>query len=188
MQNRITFNREQIRGRRVNATPESDIPEEVKAAKAAADKAERTRKRSRTLSVIASVFLWIPFIFPVPFYIHGGISGFPVPFALYPLLVMSIHSSANIGSLILYLASRAANALRKPIGWLALAIFLLPTVVTFVLGGNLTDIHPEDISKPAAFLLLIAIALSLLCMLAINVFSVLLLRKVFHKPERQLEA
>ncbi len=185
MQNRVAFNREHIKGRRVNAIPESGIPEEVKAAKAAEGKAERARKRSRSLSVIGSAFLWLPFLFPVPFFIHGETSGSPVPFALYPMLVISVRFGANIGSFLLYLASRAANAFRKPVGWLAVAIFVLPIVGVLLMGRNLYFFDPSNISKPVHFLILLSMLLTLLGMLAINVFSVLLLCKVFHRPGKQ---
>ena len=184
MQNRIMISRKRVIGRRVNATPESDIPESVKAAQAAETKAERARRRSRTLSVIGTVFLWLPFLFPVPFFIHNEVGGAPVPLALYPFLVMSVRFSANIGSLLLYLASRAANALRKPVGWLALAIIVLPTAGLILLGKNLYFLDPASITKPVGFLVMLSMALTLLCMLAVNVFSILLLIHIFRRNRK----
>ena len=168
----------------MNLTPESDIPEVVKAEVAATKKAERLRKRSRVLSVWGIVFLWLPFVLPLVFFVRGAFSGHPLPVLIYPYLVLVFRPFSNIGGLLLYLASRAADYLRKPIGWLALSLPILSVASNVIFGGFLYRYDYTNLTKPAGIVILICLMVALLCMLALCVFSILLIKKVFpQKPK-----
>ena len=171
-------------GRRVNATPESDIPETVKLELAAAQKAERARKRSRALSVWSAVLLWLPFALPFVYFIYFWLYAASAPFIMYPILVLFFRLLANVGSLLLYLTARAANALRKSVGWLALSLFILPIVTVALMGPAVFTYDFEHVSKLAGILALITMALTLLNMVALNVFSILLLKRVFPRQPK----
>lgn len=188
MRTRFTIQTCPQTGRRVNLTPESDIPEEVKAQIAAKKKAERNRERSRSLSVWSAVLVWLPFALPLMFFVHGAFTGHPLPILLYPYLVLVFCLSADIGGLLLYIASRKANYFRKPVGFLTLAIFLLPVVSNIIFGDYLLKFDYTRISKLSGVIVFAALLLTFFCMVALCVFSVLMLRKVFprtSKPEQE---
>ncbi len=168
-------------GRRINATPESDIPEEVLLELAAAKKADRTRKRSRALAVWSAILLWLPFVLPLVYFIYFWFYAASAPLIMYPLLVLTFRVLANVGSLLLYLTARAANAQRKVVGWLALALFIIPIITLALMGPALFTYDFEHVSKLAGILALITLALTLLNMVALNVFSILLLKRVFPR-------
>lgn len=168
-------------GRRVNATPESDIPEEQALEIAAKEKAERNRRRSRSLSAAGTVLIGLPFVLPIVFYINGAYTNYPLPVLMYPCLMLVFSFLSVVGGFLLYLASRKANHLRKPIGWITLAAFLLPAMSNILFGDYLFKYDYTGFSKPVGLIILIALLLTLLCMLALGVFSILMLKKVFPK-------
>lgn len=172
------------KGRRMNLAPESDIPEAVKAETAAAKKTERLRKRGRVLSVWGVVFVGVPFLLPLVFFVHGAFSGHPLPVLLYPYLVLEFYLLSGIGGLLLYIASRSANVLRKPIGWTTLSIALLPMAASILFGNPLNRFDSRNLNRPVDAVILTALLVTLLCMVALCVFSILLIRRVFpRKPK-----
>ena len=178
---RVTVKPCPYRGNRVNLTPESDIPEEVKIAAAEAKKAERSRRKSRALAVWGTVLVGLPFVLPLVFFVHGALRNYPVPIGLYPYVVMAFCVFSYIGGLILYIGSRYANYLQRPIGWTALATALLPMVAAILYQDSLLRFDIANLNRPVSFFVLIALLLALLCMIALCVFAVLLLRRVFPK-------
>ena len=168
-------------GRRVNATPESDIPEEVKLELAAAQKAERNHNRSRTLAIWSAVFLWMPFAAPLVYFFHGWMSGSSMPLVMYPTLVLTFRLFSNVGSLLLYLTARAVNTLRKIVGWFAFALFILPVVTLALMGPALFTFDFEFVPKIAGIFALVTLALTLFSMAALNGFSVLLVKRIFPR-------
>ena len=170
-------------GRRVNRTPESDIPEEVKIAEAEAKKAKRTRRNSRVLAVWGIILAGLPFVLPVVIFINGALTGHPLPIMMYPYLVLAFHVFSNVGGLILYLASRNANYLRKPIGWSALATALLPMLAAILFQDYLVRFDVTHFNRPVTIVVFIALLLTLLCMLALCVFAVLMLIRVYPKQK-----
>lgn len=114
MQLKVAITTRRHTGWRVNATPESDPPEAIIAERAAAAAIDRKRKQlrtKRTLALLGFVFLRLPPLLPVVFFIHGAISGFPMPFRMYPILVLTFRPAANIGSIFSLLRfSRSKNA------------------------------------------------------------------------------
>ena len=189
MKTNITVKPCSYSGKRVNLTPESDIPEEVKIATAEAKKTERARRNGRALAVWAAVLVGIPFVFPLVFYINGALTNHALPIGVYPYLVLVFGFFSEVGGLILYIASRNANYLRKPIGWTALATALFPLVAGILFGDYLGRFAANDMNRPISIVVFIALLLTLLCMIALCVFAVLMLRKVFPKqPKPEPEA
>lgn len=189
MSTRVTVKPCPYRGKRVNLTPESDIPEEVKIAAAEAKKAERTRRKSRALTVWGTVLIGLPFVLPLVFFINGALRNYPVPIGIYPYLVLMFSLFAKIGGLVLYIGSRNANYLRKPIGWTALATTLPSPIATILYGGTLTRFDTTNLNAPINIIVFLLLIIMLLCMIALCVFALLLLRRVFPKqPKPELEA
>jgi hypothetical protein len=187
MDNKIIFRQTAARGCRVNAAPESDIPEEVLVGQAAMKKQASKRKKSRRLSIVATVFLWLPLIYPFVFFIHGALRGYPLPIVMYPYLVLYASLLSSIGGLLLYLAARAANTLRKPIGWTALALFVLPIISIAVFGNALYLFDYSAISAPRVMFVFVCLVLTLLCMIALGALSILLLIRVFQRKKEPAE-
>ncbi len=176
-------------GRRVNLTPESDIPEEVKIAAAETRKAERTRRNGRTLAVWGTVLVWLPFVLPTVFFINGALTNHTPPIGLYPYLLLAFHMFSNIGGPVLYLASRNANYLRKPIGWTALATPLLILFAAILFQDYLLRFNVTSLNRPISVVVFVALLLMLLCMVALCIFAVLMLKRVFSKqPKPELES
>ena len=189
MKTNITVKPCAYQGRRVNQTPESDIPEEVKIAAAEAKKAERTRRNGRALAVWGTVLVWLPFVLPLVFFINGALRNQTPPIGLYPYLVLAFHMFSDIGGLVLYLASRNANYLRKPIGWTALATPLLILFAAILFQDYLVRFDATNLNRPISVVVFVALLLMLFCMLALCAFAVLMLKRVFPKrPEPEPEA
>jgi len=100
---------------------------------------------------------------------------------MYPALALSSRGLTFLGGLLLYLAARAANAFRKPIGWIALGNLVSSVVSVFFVSDWLTGYDPNMLSRSNALWCLAFTFVSLLCMVALCVFSVLMLRRVFQK-------
>ena len=189
MKTNITVKPCSYSGKRVNLTPESDIPEEVKIAAAEAKQAERTRKNGRALADWGMVLVGLPFVLPIVFFINGALTNHVPPIGLYPYLVMAFCVFSYVGGLILYIASRNAGYLRKPIGWTALATVLLPMLTAVLFQDYLVRFDGTNLNRPISVVVFIALLLTLLCMLALCVFAVLMLKRVFPKqPNPKPEA
>ena len=189
MKTNITVKPCSYSGKRVNLTPESDIPEEVKIAAAEAKQAERTRRNERALAVWGTVLVGLPFVLPLVFFINGALTNHVPPIGLYPYLVMAFCVFSYVGGLILYIGSRNANYLRKSIGWTALATVLLPIIAAILYQDYLLRFDATNMNRPASIVIFVALLLTLLCMLALCVFAVLLLKRVFPKqPKPEPEA
>jgi hypothetical protein len=180
----VTVKRCPHAGKRVNQTPESDIPEEVKQAAIEAKKTERSRRNGRALAVWGTILIGLPFVLPLVFFVNGALTNYPLPFVMYPYLVLVFYLFADVGGLILYIGSRNASYLRKPIGWTALATALLPMVAAVLFQDYLLRFDGTNLNRPVSFVVLIALLLTLLCMLALCVFAVLLLIRVFPKQSK----
>ena len=189
MSTRVTVKPCPYMGKRVNLTPESDIPEEVKIAAAETKKAERRQSKSRALAVWGMVLVGLPFVLPLVFFINGALTNHPLPIGIYPYLAMVFCVFSYIGGLVLYIGSRNANYLRKPIGWTALATTLPSPIATILYGGTLTRFDTTNMNAPINIIVFLLLIITLLCLLALCVFAVLLLRRVFPKqPKPEPEA
>lgn len=134
-------------------------------------------------SVAATILLFLPFLYPIVFYVHGVATGHPLPVLMFPLLVLFARLLSNVGGFILYLAARSADCLKKTIGLTALAAFILPFAGSLLFGTTLNRVDPARISQTRDWIALACVALGLFCMLALWVFSVLMLVRLFRKKK-----
>lgn len=144
------------------------------------------RKRNpKVISIIGTVFIYLPVLFAAVYFVHGALTGQPLPVLMFPMIMLIVRFSSYIGGLILYFAARAARYLRKSIGFTTLAAVLLPIVSSFLYAKPLAavDATSAGLSPVAGWIALICVAISLLCMIALCVFSVLMLFRVFRKTE-----
>lgn len=145
------------------------------------------RKRNpKVPAIIGTVFIYLPLLIAAVYFIHGALTGQPLPVLMFPMIMLIVRFASYIGGLILYFAARAAQYLRKAIGFTTLAAVLLPVVSSFIYAKPLAAVDPTSasISPVAGWIALICIAITLLCMLALCVFGVLMLVRAFKKAER----
>lgn len=141
------------------------------------------KKNPQGSTVAATVLLFLPFLYPVVFYVHGAASGHPLPVLMFPLLVLFARLLSNLGGFIIFLAARSADYLKNTIGLTALAAFILPFAGSLLFGTTLNRVDPARISQTRDWIALACVALGLFCMLALCVFSVLMLARVFHRKK-----
>lgn len=209
MQYRIVTDPKKIIGKRPNLAEQNSITDEIvnafsippedmplpplsplPAHTPAASTAPRAlRKRNpQGLAIVAALLNALPFLYPLYFFIRGGMSGSPLPFVLYPILVLAVRFIPFVGGLLLYLAARAVNAYRKWIGWTALSNIAFSIGSVFFLTQWLPNCDPSMLTRTDALGFLAFSAASLLCMIALCVFSVLMLVRVFKKSAPAVEA
>lgn len=166
--------------------PLSPLPQHTPASQTAP---RPTRKRHpKVLSVIGTVFVYLPILFAAAYFVYGALTGRPQTILMFPMLMLIARFLFYIGGLILYFAARAAQYLRKTVGFTTLAAFVLPIVSSFILAQPRYSVNPASagISPVASWIALICVVISLLCMLALCVFGVLMLVRAFRKPAQTL--
>ena len=181
MNTKIIVKETAARGRRINATPESDIPEEVKLEVKREETETRRKRRGKVFAIIGTVLVWLPLLFPIYSYIASPSVGIDLPFAMYPFLILRSQFWAILGGLFLYLGARATNTLRKPIGWLTIVMFVVLFTTSLTSSKYTVSVDPSSIPAFVVYGMIISQILMLLCMLALNVFSVLLLKRIYKK-------
>lgn len=141
------------------------------------------KKHPKVLSIIGTVFIYLPILFAGVYFIHGALTGQPLPALMFPMLMLIARFSSYIGGLLLYFAARAAQYLKKTVGFTTLAAVLLPIVSSFIFAKPLASVDPTSagVGPVAGWIALICLAITLLCMLALCVFAVLLLVRAFRK-------
>ena len=186
MQNQFIFRRDSIRGKRINATPESDIPQEVIEARAAASAAEAGRKRQRSakfFSVTGTVLVWLPVLITIGYAAFTCINGNPLSLIAYLYILAALRMFHNFGGLSLYIGAKLGVVLSKPIGWIALTMVLLYLVAAVITtNAQLHQTASADmVVSGYAFMILLAV--SELLALTLNVFSILLCKRIFPKKD-----
>ena len=198
MQYKIHTDPKKLIGRRPNLAEEKSVTDEIVSAFSVppedmplpplsplpptAPRAPRKRN-PQGLTIAAAVLNVLPFLYPLFFFVHGWTSGHPLPVYLYPILVLAVRFIPFIGGLLLYLAARAANAFRKWVGWIALCNVVFSLGSVFFLTQWLPNYDPSMLSRTDALGFLAFSSASLLCMIALCVFSVLMLAHLL--PKRQ---
>ena len=143
------------------------------------------KKHPKVLSIVGTVFLFLPILFAGVYFIHGALTGQPLPVLMFPMLMLIARFSSYIGGLILCFAARAAQYLKKSVGFTTLAAVLLPFVSSFIFAKPLASVDPTSagVGPVAGWIALICLAITLLCMLALCVFGVLLLVRAFRQKK-----
>ena len=167
--------------------PLSPLPKHTPASQSAPR--EPRKKHPKPLSVIGTVFVYLPILFAGVYFIHGALTGQVLPVMMFPMLMLIARFASYIGGLLLYFAARATQHLKKSVGFTTLAALLLPIVSSFIFAQPLASVDPTSagISPVAGWIALICLVISFLCMLALCVFAVLLLVRAFRKSAKPAE-
>lgn len=146
------------------------------------------RKHNPRGNAVASVVLLaLPFLYTAVFFVHGAMTSHPLPPTMFPMLVLIARFPSNIGGLTLYLAARAENRLRKTVGLLALAAFLLPIFGVISLGNPIAAMDPSNLTSVADQIALFCFALAFACMIALCLFSIPILVRAFHPQSESID-
>lgn len=194
MQYRISASAKRIKGKRLNLSAQSTVADEIVSVLSPeepplpplsplpATTPRAPRKQNPQGAVIAgAVLLFLPFLYPLAFFVHGAVTGHPMPFLMYPFLVLIARLISNVGGLVLYLASRAAGFLRKSIGWVSLSAFALPWIGSILLNRSINRIDSSSIVQTRDWIGIATLLSAILCMLALCVLSLVLLKRVYRK-------
>jgi len=139
--------------------------------------------------VLSAILLFAPFLISIVLMIVSATQGYAMPALMFLLMVLAFRNYAVGGGLFLYLSARSANALRKPIGWIALANALLTIpFYIFVLQRSYDRASAVPVSQLSRVLFTATAAVSVLCMLALCVLCVILLFRIFRKKAEQAAA
>lgn len=142
------------------------------------------RKRNpQGVAIAATVLLFVPFLYPFVLLALGVVMKNPLPLYYYLPLVFVQFPLSILGGGLLYLASRYANALRKLIGWVALAMLLVPVIAFSILRKRIFDMSEFTIHSTESLISMCNVLLTLLIMIALCVFDVLLLSRLFRKEQ-----
>jgi len=195
MQYKINTDPKRILGKRPNLSDQNSVADEIVTA-FTSQQAQPTVPLSSTasakpsvwgkiLSIVALLLLFAPFLIPFGLMILSHIQGYDLPILMYPILVLAFRTYSLIGGLVLYLAARKVNHLRKSIGWVALANPLV-TIPFFFYAME----YSKDPTAAALFtagvktLNTISSIASAICMVVLCVFAVVLLVRAFKKAAK----
>ena len=137
-------------------------------------------------AILGAALLFMPFVVALVLMILNAAKAHALPALTYPILALAFRNYSFIGGLFLYLAARKANALRKTIGWLALANPLV-TIPYFIMAVQYGTSREALAAAPAGVYIVnyVSLIASLLCMIALCVFAVILLVCVFRKKKQE---
>ena len=135
----------------------------------------------KIFATLAAALLFAPFLIAVVLMILAYAQEYTLYLIYFPIYVLAFRNYSLFGGLALYLAARKANAFRKPIGWIALAnpLLTIPQFVYAIQKG--TGQETALVSEWLVVLNLVSMIASLLCMIALCVFAVLMLVRLFKK-------
>lgn len=194
MNYRLNINPKKVFGKRINLAQQESVTDQIVSAFTVQGEAQPPvplsstgiKKGAQVISIIAATLLFSPVFYPISVYSQYASQGYQLSALMYPLLMLGFRGPALLGGIILYWAARRANALRKWIGWTALANVVFPLVGVIAILPYYGDF--SLMSAVGRTVYIASAALSLLCMLTLFVLCVLLLIRIFRKkPERQEE-
>ncbi|HML67253.1 MAG TPA: hypothetical protein PKA81_02565 [Clostridia bacterium] len=198
---RYTINADpkRITGKRPNLSEQNSVADEIVTAFSSQQEqpimplsSTATGKPSpwgKIYAIIAAALLFAPFLIATVWMILSGAQGYALPALMLPILALGFRTYSFVGGLVLYLAARKANFLRRTVGWIALAN-LLVTVPFFILAFQSAS-NPDAAALATNGMQIantVSIVASLLCMIALCVFAVLMLMRVFRKKKQELPA
>ena len=193
MQYKIKADPKRIIGKRPNLAAQNSVVDEVVTAYTSQQEqptvplsstaSATSAHRGKVFAIVGAALLFAPFLIATVLMILAYVQGYTLYLVYFPIYVLAFRNYSLFGGLVLYLAARKANSLRKPIGWIALVNLLL-TIPLFVYSIQLSTRQDAALvsegMQTANFVSLVA---SLLCMTALCVLSVFLLIRVFRKKK-----
>ncbi len=140
----------------------------------------------KVFSIVGAALSFAPFVIPAVLMMISSINGYDAPFLMYPFLVLGYRLYALIGSIVLYLAARKVKAFRKTVGWIALVNFVVAVPLYIIAVWYNLSSDPAALTTDTMRILTAAsMVLSVLCMIALLVFSVLLIIRAFQKQSKE---
>lgn len=152
----------------------------LEARNAGPDGASRFVSR-RIMAVSAALILWMPVFILATFAIHGFFTHAPLPILLYPVILRMLWPASAAGGVFLFFPARAARTLHRPIGIVSLGMVLLVIVGALASGKEVMRLDLNRLTQAGDVVLAVTSALVVLCMFALNVFSILLTMRFFRK-------
>ncbi len=195
MNYKINANPGRITGKRPNLAAENSVVDEIVTAFSSQQEpvvplsSTATGKPSpwgKVYAILATALLFAPFLVSTVLMIQSAANGYALSVLMLPLLAIAFRGYSFFGGLFLYLAARKANALRKTIGWLALANPLV-TIPYFIMAVQYGTSREALAAAPAGVYIVnyVSMIASLLCMIALCVLAVILLVRVFRKKKQE---
>ena len=198
MHNPIVIRRANIRGKRLEQKPQeisavetavalSDLPkiapmqplDPTSATGQVVPHPPRKRK-PYGLAIAAAMLAFTPFLYAVGLTVLLSISSDEARWDVVIGMTLLGSVFSNIGSILLYLAARACNYIRKPVALVSLELLVLQIGSFMICREDLAIILPtQDLQHP--LLTISLISLILLCMILLCVFSVLMLVHLLPK-------
>lgn len=198
MHNPIVIRRANIRGKRLEQKSQELSTEET--AVALSDLPESTpmqpldpspatgqfvphpprKRKPYGLAIAAAMLAFTPFLYAVGLTVLLSISSYEARWDVVIGMTLLGSVFSNIGSILLYLAARAANYMRKPVALVSLELLVLQIGTFMIFREGLADeFLAQNMQHP--LLTISLICLILLCMILLCVFSVLMLVHLLPK-------
>jgi len=147
----------------------------------AVDNVAAGRVRSRIMSVSGTLIVWMPVFILIVFAVHGAATGAPLPLLLYPLILRVLWVPCAVGGLMLIFPARHAQLPRWTIGALSLSIAVFALSGALISGKQVFDLDASHLVRAGDIVLAATSVAAVLCMLALNFLSVMLVVRVFRK-------
>jgi hypothetical protein len=196
MQYKINTDPKRILGKRPNLSAQNSVADEI-VSNFTSQKEQPTVPLSpinsgksspwgKVFTIVGAALSFAPFVIALVLMILAYAQGYELYLVYFPIYVLTFRNYSIVGGFILYLAARRTNAFRKPIGWIALAnlAVIIPYIIVAVQYFGSPEANPVA-GTGLGITALSSMVASLLCMLALCVFSVMLLVRAFKKPKKE---
>ena len=141
------------------------------------------RRKPIGLSIAAAILLFTPFLCFAVFYFLGLILGSVLPIEILMAILIFTGNLSIFGRLLLYLAARRIQYLRMSVGWfsLLLLVFQIDFCIVFLNNDVAFIMNPAGV--PTFTFAVIICTLILICMIALCVFSIMMLVRLIRKKK-----
>ncbi|GEM_PF-3556811 len=141
------------------------------------------RRKPIGLSIAAAILLFTPFLCFAVFYFLGLILGSVLPIEILMAILIFTGNLSIFGGLLLYLAARRIQYLRMSVGWfsLLLLVFQIDFCIVFLNNDVAFIMNPAGV--PTFTFAAIISTLILICMIALCVFSIMMLMRLIRKKK-----
>ncbi len=156
----FVYRRDNIKGKRVSATKESDsapiigsiMMPVLQEAPAPTSKPKTSIKTIKFYSIIGTILLWIPVLSGVGYFLYTCLQGKLLNSIQYLDFIISLRVFHTFGGIFLLISARQIKKYAKPIGWLLLAMMFLPFVAWLLFGRYSTRFSPSMFQRKPSIL------------------------------------
>ena len=187
-----------IRGKRENLSAQNSVADEIVSVLSVSPEdmplaplsplppvAPRPARRRKPigLAIAAPILLFAPFLCFAVFYFLGLILGSVLPIEILMAILIFTGNLSIFGGLLLYLAARRIQYLRMSVGWfsLLLLVFQIDFCIVFLNKDVAFIMNPAGV--PTFTFAVIICTLILICMIALCVFSIMMLVRLVHRKK-----